>query len=155
MDSTPEPEDADELYALTRQLRSQLVRYRGLNAWAAPGGPTQRPAQMPIGSNAEIVVPGESSAGSSAPSSAASSGWSADIAAGGALPIVDEPIVLGRRSLAQVREDLGECTRCKLSSTRKNIVFGSGPDDTPLMFIGEAPGEQEDKTGIPFVGRAG
>ena len=67
------------------------------------------------------------------------------------LPAVD----LGRRSLAQVREELGDCKRCKLHATRKNIVFGVGAEDTPLMFIGEAPGEQEDLRGEPFVGRAG
>lgn len=61
----------------------------------------------------------------------------------------------GRRSLAQVREELGDCKRCKLHATRKNVVFGVGAEDTPLMFIGEAPGEQEDLRGEPFVGRAG
>jgi DNA polymerase len=66
-----------------------------------------------------------------------------------------ELISLGRRTLAQIREDLGDCTRCKLHSTRKNIVFGVGAEDAPLMFIGEAPGEQEDKRGEPFVGPAG
>jgi uracil-DNA glycosylase family 4 len=64
------------------------------------------------------------------------------------------PLVsLGR--LAQVRADLGECTRCKLHTTRTSIVFGVGAEDAPLMFVGEAPGEQEDKCGEPFVGRAG
>lgn len=60
-----------------------------------------------------------------------------------------------RVTLAQVRAELGECTRCKLHSTRKSIVFGVGAEDTPLMFVGEGPGEQEDLRGEPFVGRAG
>jgi len=60
-----------------------------------------------------------------------------------------------RRSLAQVRAELGECTRCKLHTTRRSIVFGVGAEDAPLMFVGEAPGEQEDKRGEPFVGPAG
>ncbi len=47
------------------------------------------------------------------------------------------------------------CTRCPLSETRTNVVVGVGSTDTPLMFIGEGPGEQEDLTGVPFVGRAG
>ncbi|HEY5946058.1 MAG TPA: uracil-DNA glycosylase, partial [Kofleriaceae bacterium] len=51
--------------------------------------------------------------------------------------------------------DLGECTRCKLHGTRKSIVFGVGSEDAPLMFVGEGPGEQEDKRGEPFVGPAG
>jgi uracil-DNA glycosylase family 4 len=61
----------------------------------------------------------------------------------------------GRRTLAQIREDLGECTRCKLHTTRTKIVFGVGAEDAPLMFVGEAPGEQEDRRGEPFVGPAG
>jgi len=70
--------------------------------------------------------------------------------------LVDEPVVtLGRRTLAQIREELGPCTRCKLSGTRRSIVFGVGAEDAPLMFVGEAPGEQEDKRGEPFVGPAG
>lgn len=64
-------------------------------------------------------------------------------------------VPLGRRTLAQIREDLGECTRCKLHTTRRKIVFGVGAEDAPLMFVGEAPGEQEDKRGEPFVGAAG
>jgi DNA polymerase len=64
-------------------------------------------------------------------------------------------VPLGRRTLAQVREELGECTRCKLHTTRRKIVFGVGAEDAPLMFVGEAPGEQEDKRGEPFVGPAG
>jgi DNA polymerase len=58
-------------------------------------------------------------------------------------------------SLAVIREDLGDCQRCKLSTTRTNIVFGIGSQDAPLMFIGEAPGADEDRRGEPFVGRAG
>ncbi|HMG53432.1 MAG TPA: uracil-DNA glycosylase [Kofleriaceae bacterium] len=65
------------------------------------------------------------------------------------------PIVLGRRTLPQIRAELGECTRCKLHGTRRSIVFGVGAADTPLMFVGEAPGEQEDRRGEPFVGPAG
>jgi uracil-DNA glycosylase family 4 len=58
-------------------------------------------------------------------------------------------------TLEQVRETLGECTRCSLSGGRKTIVFGSGNPDADLMFIGEGPGQQEDEQGLPFIGRAG
>src|SRR5262245_44681364 len=68
---------------------------------------------------------------------------------------VDVAPAAARGSLAVVREDLGECTRCKLSGSRTNIVFGVGAQDTPLMFVGEAPGAEEDRRGEPFVGRAG
>ncbi|MEW6109889.1 MAG: uracil-DNA glycosylase [Nitrospirota bacterium] len=57
--------------------------------------------------------------------------------------------------LARLREEIGDCMRCKLSKHRKNIVFGEGSPDAKLMFIGEAPGRQEDNQGIPFVGDAG
>jgi DNA polymerase len=59
-------------------------------------------------------------------------------------------------SLPEVREDLGDCTRCKLHRLgRRQIVFGVGNPKADLMFIGEAPGRDEDIQGIPFVGRAG
>ena len=58
-------------------------------------------------------------------------------------------------SLAQVRQWMGECTRCSLSRGRDKIVFGSGPEDARIMFIGEGPGAQEDRQGLPFVGPAG
>ena len=58
--------------------------------------------------------------------------------------------------LAAVRQDIGDCTRCKLHGLgRKQIVFGVGNPDADLMFVGEAPGGDEDIQGIPFVGRAG
>ena len=58
-------------------------------------------------------------------------------------------------SLEQIRENLGDCKRCKLAPSRRNIVFGSGNPAADLMFVGEAPGADEDDQGLPFVGRAG
>ena len=66
-----------------------------------------------------------------------------------------EPSVDPTAHLAQLREDLGECTRCKLHSTRTHLVYGVGNPGADLMFVGEAPGRDEDQQGIPFVGRAG
>lgn len=57
--------------------------------------------------------------------------------------------------LDRVIEEIGDCKRCKLHSTRKNIVFGVGNPGARLMFVGEAPGADEDEQGIPFVGKAG
>ncbi len=57
--------------------------------------------------------------------------------------------------LQGIREEMGECTRCKLSEGRKTIVFGSGNPEADLLFIGEGPGADEDEQGLPFVGRAG
>ena len=59
-------------------------------------------------------------------------------------------------ALVAIREDLGDCTRCKLHGLgRQQIVFGVGDPDADLMFVGEAPGADEDVQGEPFVGRAG
>ena len=58
-------------------------------------------------------------------------------------------------SLLKIREDIGDCTRCKLHKTRNKIVFGDGNPQAQLVFIGEGPGADEDKQGLPFVGRAG
>lgn len=61
----------------------------------------------------------------------------------------------GPLSLALIREEIGECKRCKLHLKRRNIVFGTGNDKAELVFVGEGPGEDEDIEGLPFVGRAG
>jgi len=59
-------------------------------------------------------------------------------------------------ALRLIREDIGDCTRCRLHKQgRKQIVFGVGNPNAELMFIGEAPGADEDQQGEPFVGRAG
>jgi len=65
------------------------------------------------------------------------------------------PVQRAALTLADVRADLGECTRCNLSKTRNKIVFGVGSHTAPLMFVGEAPGAEEDRRGEPFVGAAG
>ena len=57
--------------------------------------------------------------------------------------------------LDRVVEEIGDCKRCKLHPTRKNIVFGSGNPGARLMLVGEAPGAEEDEQGMPFVGKAG
>src|SRR3982751_3451730 len=73
----------------------------------------------------------------------------------------EAPVVTIARSaaewLAAVKTDIGPaCTRCKLHTQgRQQIVFGAGSPDADLMFVGEAPGADEDAQGVPFVGRAG
>lgn len=57
--------------------------------------------------------------------------------------------------LGELRDVLGDCRRCKLSQGRGRIVYGVGRVDADIMFIGEGPGEDEDREGEPFVGRAG
>jgi DNA polymerase len=70
----------------------------------------------------------------------------------GALPDVEGP---GAGRLTALREEIGDCQRCKLAGGRKSIVFGQGHPDADLMFVGEAPGADEDEQGLAFVGRAG
>jgi DNA polymerase len=87
-----------------------------------------------------------------------------------AVPLLDEGIPVGDglqavplqvslspgEALAGVKTFMGECTRCKLSTLgRTQVVFGVGNPNADLMFVGEAPGADEDVQGVPFVGRAG
>ena len=58
-------------------------------------------------------------------------------------------------SLKKLNSECVECTSCNLSKTRKNVVVGKGNESAQVVIIGEGPGEQEDITGLPFVGRAG
>ena len=61
----------------------------------------------------------------------------------------------GSPALLAIREDLGECARCKLAAERTHLVFGVGNPRAELMFIDEGPGADEDQQGEPFVGKAG
>lgn len=62
------------------------------------------------------------------------------------------PVIM---TLEEIRAELGDCKRCKLHTTRRNVVFGEGSAQAKLVFVGEAPGADEDASGRPFVGRAG
>ncbi len=65
------------------------------------------------------------------------------------------PLDPASQSLEAVRHELGDCQRCALAATRTNLVFGSGNPQADLLFVGEAPGADEDRQGVPFVGEAG
>jgi DNA polymerase len=65
------------------------------------------------------------------------------------------PAPSGAETLADIRADLGECERCKLCRSRTRIVFGQGHPQARLLFVGEGPGQEEDRAGEPFVGAAG
>ncbi len=66
------------------------------------------------------------------------------------LPLAPEGDTMDR-----IREDIGDCKRCRLCQGRQKIVFGSGNENSKLVFVGEGPGADEDASGLPFVGRAG
>jgi uracil-DNA glycosylase family 4 len=83
-------------------------------------------------------------------------------ASGAAAGVIGDPpvpstdaLVDGGGRLRVIREEIGDCTRCKLHSGRTHLVFGVGNPEARLMFVGEGPGADEDEQGEPFVGRAG
>jgi uracil-DNA glycosylase len=83
----------------------------------------------------------------------------AAVAAGPALPRVDRPAIAPAAErgglLATLRGEAMACSGCTLAAGRRTVVFGSGSEDADLMFIGEGPGAEEDRQGLPFVGPAG
>jgi DNA polymerase len=119
--------DREQLFWLVRDLRTRLQGYRSMGAFAVSGRPMTR--ERP-------VMESEASQPAGAAGSQATRAGRA-------------------QTLAQVRELLGDCQRCKLAECRNKIVFGVGSERAPLMFVGEAPGAEEDRRGEPFVGRAG
>jgi uracil-DNA glycosylase len=99
-------------------------------------------------SSVGVAWPPASAAGAPGPGASGEAG--ASVAnEGGAR--TDDPAA----ALNAIRADLGDCRRCKLASGRKKIVFGQGNPGAELMFVGEAPGSEEDEQGLAFVGRAG
>jgi uracil-DNA glycosylase family 4 len=71
------------------------------------------------------------------------------------VPSMFDAPAFSNESLEEIRAELGDCQRCKLAPMRHLIVFGAGNPKAELMFVGEAPGSDEDQQGLPFVGRAG
>jgi DNA polymerase len=102
-------------------------------ATTAPSPPTRTTAPGPPASPSPTVAP----------------------AAGGAADLFTSPEVRGAGSLPDLRAAIGDCTRCKLAPHRTQLVFGVGNSAAELVFVGEAPGRDEDLRGEPFVGRAG
>jgi uracil-DNA glycosylase len=68
---------------------------------------------------------------------------------------VSAPAEARREQLVELYREVADCRRCPLHETRTRAVFGAGDADAELMFVGEAPGAEEDRRGLPFVGRAG
>lgn len=73
----------------------------------------------------------------------------------GEIAIILPPLEPEGDTLEKIREDIGDCRRCRLCEARNSIVFGSGNPESRLVFVGEGPGADEDQQGLPFVGRAG
>jgi DNA polymerase len=105
-------------------------------------------------------VPAAVEAASQAPgdSSFAASGTEASVAANQAAPAAaaaSASMAPAGGDLEAIRATIGDCRRCRLAAGRKTIVFGQGNPQAELMFVGEAPGADEDEQGLAFVGRAG
>jgi DNA polymerase len=121
-------DEREEVAAIAAELRRHLILLRAHGTSALPMPVAQAPTPLPIAAPIPIQAP-----------------------APVPLPVAAAP----SGSLAVIRDEIGDCRRCKLHSTRKNIVFGVGNEQAPLVFIGEAPGANEDLQGIPFCGDAG
>ena len=127
--------------SLAEQVRSLLASTRALVSELAEEGVERiDPAPEP----APALPPARTAPPISAPAAPDQLGLLGDDRPWGDAPSLDE-----------VRQVLGDCTRCGLSRGRNLIVFGDGDPDADLMFIGEGPGAEEDRRGLPFVGRAG
>lgn len=144
----------EALGRLAAQFRTRLAWSARWGALGVPPGrsPVQRPsaveepavmdsAAAAIGIEPEPISREETPAGRIDP--------------GGEGACVGQAPGQGHEALRVVREVLGECTRCGLSQGRKNLVFGVGNPEADLVFVGEAPGAEEDVRGEPFVGAAG
>lgn len=120
-------------------LRQAAERYGGdLGVPPARLDPTElAPLPTEEGAGAEAATPAPDNAGQACGTAAAA------------------PPADAASALAALREEVSPCSRCKLHKARLNLVFGEGDPDARVMFVGEAPGQVEDETGRPFVGRSG
>jgi len=159
-------EIVDELVSISQEIREQLKFFKQLGledvggaASAGDGAPraiskeAALPAQDSLTSRASVL------ASTTAPEQnvdlfgevISSSEQKRSRSAKSSMPLT----VVSDESLESIRDDIGDCHRCRLHEQRKTIVFGEGNPRAKLVFVGEGPGAEEDLTGRPFVGRAG
>jgi len=153
--------DADDPRAqaltLATRIRTRLEHDERRGALGLPRGknPRLRPAKAAAAVVA-VMAPASPTSSPAKPLPRSAAG-----AAVPPIPVFPEPAaapagtVVGAAGLAVVREQLGDCQRCKLAGGRQKIVFGVGNPQAQLVFVGEAPGADEDQQGEPFVGKAG
>ncbi|MEM7408614.1 MAG: uracil-DNA glycosylase family protein [Myxococcota bacterium] len=144
----------DELRAGLAAARRWLAEYAEEGIELRPVAPAT-PAPNEPDPNAAETTPAADDAAKATPEPVATS--SEPVArAPEPLTLLEEPAPFPPgASLDDVREALGDCQRCRLSEGRTQIVFGDGNPQADLMFVGEGPGAEEDRRGLPFVGRAG
>jgi uracil-DNA glycosylase family 4 len=145
--------------SLAQEARALLASARALLEELAEEGVQQIPCVTEPPDNAAPLAPAELVPTTPRPARPAEPAEPAEPAP--APVLTSQPALLAAHpwgadpSLEQVRESLGDCTRCRLSEGRTQIVFGDGNPQADLVFVGEGPGENEDRRGLPFVGRAG
>jgi DNA polymerase len=135
---------SDERAELLADLRERARMYAALTEVGVPRGTADRVPAFAAATAAAGAVSAPATAAAYAP------GLGATPASASAPPPSPSAEALGL-----IREDVGDCRRCRLAETRQTIVFGQGNPSADLMFVGEAPGADEDEQGLAFVGRAG
>ena len=158
MDSIEEPVAPEEVAALAADVRSWLSDHRGLGASipTAPVPERLRPAARPSRPKPQSSPGPPASRGSDS----RPPGRRISRPAPPPSPLLRRrseapPRGVGSPALAAIRQDLGDCRRCKLAPLRTNLVYGVGDPSARIVFVGEGPGYHEDQQGEPFVGAAG
>ncbi len=142
----------DELRSIAGSLKANLASRKRSGLLGLPRAPVV--ASRAGAAPAVVAAPRPSAPPAAAPRP---SGPSTAAAPRPSLPVAasEEGRSTGAAGLMLVREELGDCQRCKLAPLRTKLVFGVGNPDAHLVFVGEAPGADEDAQGEPFVGKAG
>jgi uracil-DNA glycosylase len=139
--------------------RDQLLEHLKFAAELGVAGVSRDPAWRSRGDAGLVLRQAQDERASGARSTADPRGVSVSNPEPGSSGAGGSPVTFSKNSadaLAAVRAEIGDCTRCKLHTLgRTQVVFGVGNPNADLMFVGEAPGADEDIQGIPFVGRAG
>ena len=139
---------------LRDELRAGIAAARAWLAEASEEGLEERPGGL--AAETDSPEPADASSMAPPPSEAPVAAQPAAPRPPEALTLLSDPVPFPQgSSLEDVREALGDCRRCRLSEGRQQIVFGDGNPEAELMFVGEGPGSEEDRRGLPFVGRAG
>ncbi len=167
--------DGEHPRVLARQFAAALAELR--DGWGVQYGPAgalpRRSSPVPAAAIPESPVPGEADAAASGAPPRAVPGSAPGDAGAAPAPVREPPAPLPIAAVAPElrdraaswdaatkleylrRKNVGDCQRCGLARTRTKIVFGVGNPEAAMMFVGEAPGADEDRQGEPFVGRAG
>ena len=135
--------DVEELRAIVGQLRTNLEA-RGRSGLVG--------VVMTVGKTSAVAPKATAAPAVAAPKATAAATEAAPAAP--MAPVANKPRT-GQAGLQLLRDEIGDCQRCKLAPSRTNLVYGVGNPDADLVFVGEAPGADEDAQGEPFVGKAG